>query len=265
VFICSTGAEAVESAIKLARFVTRRPEIVVAEGAFHGFTMGALSASGIPVQSRPYRPLLPGIRHVPFGDADALAGAIGDDTVAALLEPIQAEIGAVVPPDGYLANAREICGRTGTLLMIDEVRTGIGRTGPLFAIEDENITPDVLILGKSLGWGIVPIGAIVARSQVWGRFGLSFAMSASSFAGNRLACVSALTTLEILTEEDVLDSGRLAATTLWKGLTEIATSYPSPSWSQISCSASGSSQERKPLSNASKATPRWHNWRLAHS
>lgn len=226
VFICSTGAEAVESAIKLARLATRRREIVATQGAFHGFTLGALSASGIPAQSRPYRPLLPGIRHVPFGDADALSAVVSENTAAVLLEPIQAEIGALTPPVGYLVAAREICDRCGTLLMVDEVRTGMGRTGSLFAIEEEHVTPDVLILGKSLGGGIVPIGAIVARPHLWGRFGLSFAMTASSFAGNRLACVSALAALETMAEENILERGRSAAATLWKNLTEIVAGYP---------------------------------------
>jgi putrescine aminotransferase len=225
VFLCSTGAEAVESAIKLARLATRRSEIVAAEGAFHGFTLGALSVSGIPGQTRPFKPLLPGVRHVPFGDAEALAAAISDDTAAVLLEPFQAEIGAATPPDGYLSAAREICDRAGALLMIDEVRTGMGRTGPLFAVEHEGVVPDVLLLGKSLSGGIVPIGAVVARSNIWGRFGLSFSMSASSFAGNRLACVSALAALDVLDENNVLEAGRAAAEILWTGLEELATDY----------------------------------------
>jgi putrescine aminotransferase len=227
VFMCSTGAEAVESAIKLARLATRRSGIVAAEGAFHGFTIGALSASGIPGQSRPFKPLLPGITHVPFGDVDALAEAVSSETAAVLLEPFQAEIGAATPPEGYLSAAREVCDRHGALLMIDEVRTGMGRTGPMFAVEHDGVVPDVLMLGKSLSGGIVPIGAIVARSEVWGRFGLSFSMSASSFAGNRLACVAALAALEVLEHENVLDAGRVAAEKLWKGLAELVADYPS--------------------------------------
>lgn len=226
VFVCSTGAEAVESAIKLARLATRRSGIVAAEGAFHGFTLGALSASGIPGQSRPFRPLLPGISHVPFGDADALAGAVSGDTAAVILEAFQAEIGAATPPEGYLSAAREICDRFGALLLVDEVRTGVGRTGPMFAVEHEDVVPDVLMLGKSLSGGIVPIGAIVARSEVWGRFGLSFSMSASSYAGNRLSCVAALGALDVLEAENVLDAGRVAARRLWNGLAQLVTDYP---------------------------------------
>jgi putrescine aminotransferase len=226
VFMCSTGAEAIESSIKLARLATRRPGIVAAQGAFHGFTLGALSASGIPGQSRPFKPLLPGITHVPFGDVDALAGAVSDDTAAVLLEPFQAEIGAATPPEGYLTAAREVCDRTGTLLMIDEVRTGMGRTGPMFAVEHEGVVPDVLMLGKSLAGGIVPIGAMVARDEIWGRFGLSFSMSASSFAGNRLACVAALAALDVVEKEGVLEAGRSAGERLWRGLEELVADFP---------------------------------------
>jgi putrescine aminotransferase len=226
VFVCSTGAEAVESAIKLARLSTRRVEIVATEGAFHGFTLGALSVSGIPAQSRPFRPLLPGVRHVPYGDTESLSKAMSKKTAAVLLEPIQAEIGAVTPPEGYLTAAREICDRSGALLLVYEVRTGIGRTGPLFAVEQEGITPDVLILGKSLAGGIIPIGAIVAQDRIWDRFGLSFSMSASSFAGNRLACVAALETLAIVETEDVLKRGQKVGTILRTGLENLAADHP---------------------------------------
>lgn len=226
VFVCSTGAEAVESAIKLARLSTGRAEIVAAEGAFHGFTLGALSVSGIPAQSRPFRPLLPEVRHVPFGDAEALSEAVSERTAAVLLEPIQAEIGAVTPPEGYLTAAREICDHSGALLLIDEVRTGMGRTGPLFAIEHERVTPDVLILGKSMAGGIVPIGAIVARDQIWGRFGLSFSMSASSFAGNRLACAAALEALAIVETEDILERGQKVGAALRAGLEDLVAEHP---------------------------------------
>lgn len=226
VFVCSTGAEAVDSAIKLARLSTRRVEIIAAEGAFHGFTLGALSVSGIPALSRPFRPLLPEVRHIPYGDAETLSKAVSKRTAAVLLEPIQAEIGAVTPPEGYLTAAREICDRSGALLLIDEVRTGMGRTGPLFAVEHEGITPDVLILGKSLAGGIVPVGAIVARDRIWGRFGLSFSMSASSFAGNRLACIAALEALAIVETEKVLARGQRTGAILRAGLENLAADHP---------------------------------------
>lgn len=226
VFICSTGAEAIDSAIKLARLSTRRSKIVAATGAFHGYTIGALSVSGIPGQRRPFEPLLPEIEHVPFGDVHALASSVTQETAAVLLEPIQAEVGGETPPEGYLESSRDICNEAGALLIIDEVRTGMGRTGPLFAIERERIAPDIMVIGKSLAGGIVPIGAILANSSLWGRFGLSFPMSASSFAGNRLACVAAIEVLEILDREKILEKGKENGSLLWAGLEDLSTLHP---------------------------------------
>jgi putrescine aminotransferase len=143
-----------------------------------------------------------------------------------LLEPIQAEIGAETPPAGYLAAARRICDEHGALLLVDEVRTGMGRTGPLFAVQDEQVVPDVLIAGKSLAGGIVPVGGILAHDGIWGRFGMSFSMSASSFAGNRLACAAALATLDAVEREDVLRAGVQAGETLRAALEGIAAEHP---------------------------------------
>ena len=226
VFICSTGAEAVDSAIKLARLATRRTEVVAAQGAFHGFTLGALSLCGIPVHSRPYAPLLPDVTHVPYGDATALAAAVSSRTAAVVLEPVQAEIGAEAPPEGYLREARAVCDATGALLIVDEVRTGMGRTGPLFAIEEDGVMPDVLLIGKSLAAGIVPIGAMLARPGLWARFGLTFSMSASSFAGNRLACVAASATLRLIEQDDPLANGRARAEVLRAGLEDLRDQFP---------------------------------------
>ena len=218
VLLCSSGAEAVDSAIKLARLSTRRSGIVSAHGAFHGFTLGALSLCGLPVHARPFEPLLPDVTHVPFGDPTALAAAVSRNTAAVVLEPVQAEIGAEAPPAGFLAEARAICDAAGALLVVDEVRTGMGRTGPLFAVEDDGVVPDLLVLGKSLGAGIVPIGALLAQHRTWGRFGLTFSMSASSFSGNRLACVAALATLDLIERSDVLERARESAAALRGGL-----------------------------------------------
>ena len=227
VFVCSTGAEAVDSAIKLARLATRRPEIVAASGAFHGYTLGALSLAGIPSQRKPFEPLLPHVRHVRYGNLQELECAVTKETAAVVLEPIQAEIGAESPPPGYLAGAGEICDAAGALLVIDEVRTGMGRTGRLFAIEHEGIIPDILVLGKSLGGGLVPIGAIVARGSLWSRFGLSFAMSASSFAGNRLACVAALAALDLAVGDGLLERARDTADVIASKLEALPRQFPS--------------------------------------
>jgi putrescine aminotransferase len=226
VLLTSTGSEAVESAIKLARLSTGRSRLVAAEGGFHGYTLGALSVSGIPSQSRPFRPLLPDVEHVPFGDASAMAAALDKETAAVILEPVQAEIGAIDPPSGYLSEVRDLCDRHGVLLIVDEVRTGMGRTGPLFAVEDEGVVPDILLLGKALAAGIVPIGALIAPARLWTRVGLSFAMTASSFGGNRLACSAALATLGLLDNSQLLDRGRRNGAILAETLSELAWSMP---------------------------------------
>lgn len=226
VLLCSTGAEAVDSAIKLARMTTRRTEIVAATGAFHGFTVGALALCGIPVHSRGFGPLLPDVTHVAFGDIAALAAAVSQRTAAVILEPVQAEIGAETPPANYLAEARSICDATGALLVIDEVRTGMGRTGPLFAIRDAGVMPDVLLVGKSLASGIVPMGAMLARRRLWPRVELTFSMSASSFSGNRLACVAALATLDLAEQQNVVRQGRDAALALRAELERLQARHP---------------------------------------
>lgn len=223
VLFTSSGAEAVDSAIKLARLATGRQGVVAAEGGFHGFTLGALSVSGIPAQSRYFEPLLPGVRHVPFGDGGAMAAAVDASIAAVILEPVQAEIGAITPPAGYLREVREICERNGALLIVDEVRTGMGRTGPMFAVEEEGVTPDILLTGKSLAAGIVPIGALLAPARLWTRVGLSFAMSASSFGGNRLACTAAAATLDLVRKKGLLQQGEAAGAALEAALKDLPT------------------------------------------
>jgi putrescine aminotransferase len=226
VILTSTGSEAVESAIKLARLSTGRSRIIAAAGGFHGYTLGALSVSGIPSQSRLFRPLLPDVEHVPFGDASAMAAALEKETAAVILEAIQAEIGAIEPPKGYLSEVRNLCDRHGVLLIVDEVRTGMGRVGPLFAVEDEGVVPDILLVGKALAAGIVPIGALIAPARLWARVGLSFAMTASSFGGNRLACTAALATLDLLANSESLAQGRRNSAILTDALANLGRSMP---------------------------------------
>lgn len=226
VFICSTGAEAIDSSIKLARLATRRLKTIAAAGAFHGYTLGALSVCGIASQRKAFEPLLPGIELVPYGDVKAMDDSVNEETAAVILEPIQAEIGGETPPEGYLTSVRKICNKAGALLIIDEVRTGMGRTGPLFSVEREGIVPDILVIGKSLAGGIVPIGAMLAKSNLWGRFGLTFSMSASSFAGNRLACAAAMETLNTLEREKILEKGKENGVLLWAGLEGLQRQHP---------------------------------------
>lgn len=200
-FFCNSGAEANEGAIKLARLATGRPGIVATHGAFHGKTLGALSATGRDYYKAPFAPLVPGFAHVPFGDAQALDAAIGPDVGAVMLEPIQGEAGVILPPPGYLREVREICDRRGVLLIADEIQTGLGRTGRLFCVEHDEVTPDIVTLAKALGGGVIPIGAFIARPHLWDRLRRDPYLHSSTFGGNPLACRAALATLDVLVEE----------------------------------------------------------------
>jgi len=200
VFFCNSGAEANESALKLSR-KTGRTRIVATQGAFHGRTMGALSLTGQPSKRDPFKPLLPGITHVPFGDLDAMKRKISRKTAMVIVEPILGEAGVVVPPVGYLKGIREICDQTGALMAVDCVQTGMGRTGDWFGYEQEGILPDVITLAKGLGGGL-PLGAMIAL----GRTSHLFAPGdhGSTFGGNPVACASALAAIDVIEKKSLL-------------------------------------------------------------
>ncbi|MCY0880406.1 MAG: aminotransferase class III-fold pyridoxal phosphate-dependent enzyme, partial [Firmicutes bacterium] len=153
-FFVNSGAEAVEAALKFARAATGRPRIITTYGAFHGKTMGALSVSGRELYQTPFKPLVPEIIHVPYGDAQAIADVMDDSVAAVIVEPIQGEGGIIVPPDDYLPKIRQLCDASGALMIADEVQTGMGRTGYLFAVEHSRVVPDLLCLAKALGGGV---------------------------------------------------------------------------------------------------------------
>ncbi len=203
VFFCNSGAEAVEGALKAARLYTGRPKFVAAEGAFHGKTFGALSASGRDIYRDPFKPLLPEFVHVPFGDADALAAAVDENTAAVILEPIQCEAGIRIPPDGYLSAAREICDRHGALLILDEIQTGLGRTGKMFACQWDGVAPDIMTLGKALGGGVMPIGAFAATPPIWEKLTENPYLHTSTFGGNPLACRACIAALDEIVRLDI--------------------------------------------------------------
>jgi putrescine aminotransferase len=203
-FFCNSGAEAVEGAIKLARIATGRPGIIATEGGFHGKTLGALSATGREKYRRPFEPLVPGFRHVPFGDTEALEAAVGDDTAAFLVEPIQGEGGVVVPPEDYLSRVRGICDRRDVLLIADEVQTGLGRTGKMFACEHWGVTPDILTTAKALGGGVIPIGAFTARAGLWDRLSADPYLHSSTFGGNPVACAAGAATIRTIVDEGLV-------------------------------------------------------------
>ncbi|OBG25674.1 acetylornithine aminotransferase [Mycobacterium sp. E3198] len=200
VFFCNSGTEANEVAFKLSR-LTGRTKLVAAQEAFHGRTMGALALTGQPSKQAPFEPLPGYVTHVPYGDVDALAAAVDDATAAVFLEPMMGESGVVVPPEGYLAAARDITARHGALLVLDEVQTGMGRTGAFFAHQHDGITPDVVTMAKGLGGGL-PIGACLAVGPAAEL--LTPGLHGSTFGGNPICTAAALAVLRTIQAEGLV-------------------------------------------------------------
>ncbi|MCP4402965.1 MAG: aspartate aminotransferase family protein [bacterium] len=225
-FVCNSGSEAIDNAIKLARLHTGKKEIISTIDSFHGYTFGALSASGVPRLKKLFEPMVPGIIHVPFGDIHALENTISSETAAILLEPIQHDAGVIFPPEDYLSQVRALCDEKDVILILDEIITGCGKTGFMFAFERSGAVPDILVIGKSLGGGVFPIGAMIAKKKLWRKFGLSFPMSASSFAGNSLASRVALTTIRILQQETLIDDCQKKGEILLNKLKNCLKKYP---------------------------------------
>jgi acetylornithine aminotransferase len=223
VFFCNSGCEANEAAIKLARLYghhrgIEQPTIVVMEKAFHGRTIATLSATGSRKVQAGFEPLLAGFARVPYNDLDALGAVAGNkNVVAVLVEPVQGEGGVNVPDDGYLARLREMCDRHGWLLMLDEVQTGMGRTGKWFAYQNTGVRPDVFTLAKGLANG-VPMGACLAAGPAAGVF--KPGSHGSTFGGNPLACTAAHTTLRVIAEEGLLDNAVRIGELIRTGLSE---------------------------------------------
>jgi len=225
-FFVNSGAEANEAALKLARLATGRREFVATEGAFHGKTFGALSVSGRDEYRDPFQPLLAGVTHVPFDDLPALEAAVGSRTAAVILEPIQGENGVVVPSSGYLRGVRRICDRSGALLILDEVQTGMGRTGRMWACEWEGVTPDLLTTAKGFGGGVAPAGAVVARPDVFAPLATQPYLHSTTF-GNRLAWVAAIETIRTIRSEGLLDRAVAIGARLLAGLRQVQQDLPS--------------------------------------
>jgi acetylornithine/N-succinyldiaminopimelate aminotransferase len=206
-FFCNSGTEAIEAAIKLARRYGRevlkqdRYEIITMLGSFHGRTMGALSATGQEKFHKSFEPMVNGFRYVPFNDVSAVEQAVNEHTCAVLVEPVQGEGGVNVPSGGYLKALRELCDRNNILLLLDEVQTGMGRTGKLFGYEHAGITPDAAALAKGLGCGIA-IGALIATDKAAQAF--TPGSHGSTFGGNPLACAAALASMETLLEDNII-------------------------------------------------------------
>ncbi len=225
-FFCNSGTEAVEGAIKLARLYTGKSEIISTKNAYHGVSMGALSATGRDVFRKPFEPLLDGFVHVPFGDAEAIEKAIGKNTAAVILEPIQGEGGINVPPSGYLRAVRRITKKKGVLLIADEVQTGMGRTGRMFACEHEGIAPDIMCLAKALSGGVIPIGCFMATAKIWKVLEPNPTIHNSTFGGNPLACTAATACLDVLIEEHLPSRAAFMGNYFMRKLNELAEDNP---------------------------------------
>jgi acetylornithine aminotransferase len=200
VFFCQSGAEANEAALKLSRR-TGKVRIVAAQGAFHGRTMGALSLTGQPAKREPFLPLIKGVKHVPFGDIEAMRKAVTKKTAMVIIEPIMGEAGVIVPPADYLRELRALCDAKGALLVIDAVQTGMGRTGDWFGYEYSGITPDVITLAKGLGGGL-PLGAMIALGKAADLF--QPGDHGSTFGGNPVTTAAGLTAIKFIETQKIL-------------------------------------------------------------
>ena len=215
VFFCQSGAEANEAALKLSRR-TGRNRVIAAQGAFHGRTMGALSMTGQPAKREPFLPLVKGVKHVAFGDIEAMRRAINKKTAMVILEPIMGEAGVIIPPTDYLAAVRELCDKHGALLVIDAVQTGMGRTGDWFGYEYSGIKPDVITVAKGLGGGL-PLGAMIALGNAANLFHAGD--HGSTFGGNPVTTAAGLAAISIIEKEKLMEKAVMHHEIL---LTEIA-------------------------------------------
>lgn len=223
----NTGAEAVETALKLARrwayrvkgVQENRAEIIVCDGNFHGRTITVTSFSTEAAYKEDFGPFTPGFKSIPYGDLEALRTAITPDTAAFLVEPVQGEAGIIIPPERFLAEAHELCRRENVLFIADEIQTGFGRTGKTFACDWENVVPDVYVLGKALGGGVMPISAVAADENIMDVF--EPGSHGSTFGGNPLACAVALAALDVLEEERLAERSEALGRLFMKKLTSI--------------------------------------------
>lgn len=225
-FFCNSGTEAVEGALKLARLATGRPGLVACHNSYHGKSLGALSVTGREKYRQPFEPLIPEVKFVKFGDLQALEQALDETTAAFIVEPIQGEGGIQVAPEGYLQGVQQLCRARGVLLIVDEVQTGLGRTGRLWAVDHWEVQPDLMVLAKALGGGVLPMGAVLGTAQVWQGLKGQPLLHTSTFGGNPLACAAALATLEVLEREQWVEHAQQQGQWLLQQLQQLQTQYP---------------------------------------
>jgi putrescine aminotransferase len=232
-FFINNGTDAIEGAIKLARLYTRRNTFLSTLGGFHGKSLGALSLMGKASFREPFLGALQDVRFAPYGDARALeqefmkAEAVGTPIAAFVVEPVQGEAGAVVPPDDYLPRARELCTRYGALLVADEIQTGMGRTGKLWGVDHWNVEPDILCLGKSLGGGVMPLSAFISTSAIWEVLIPNPILHSTTFGGNPIACAAGIAAITVTLEEDLPGQAASKGEFLLKELAALRSRYPS--------------------------------------
>jgi putrescine aminotransferase len=231
-FFINNGTDAIEGAIKLARLYTRRNTFVSTIGGFHGKSMGSLSLMGKASFREPFMGGLQDVRFVPYGDADALAAElekaalVGTPIAAFVVEPVQGEAGGVVPPDDYLPRVRELCTRHGTLLIADEIQTGMGRTGKLWGVDHSGITPDIMCFGKSIGGGVMPLSAFVAPEKIWEVMIPNPIIHSTTFGGNPMACAAGIAAIEVTLEEDLPGQAAAKGEFLLRELGALRQRYP---------------------------------------
>lgn len=230
-FFCNSGAEAVEGAIKLARAASKKKKIIYCERSFHGKTMGALSVTGKHKYQAPFQPLVPYCEAVPYGDTSALEIKLREGDVAAfILEPIQGEGGVNVPPAGYLREVRQLCSKYDTYLIVDEIQTGFGRTGTIFACDCDGVVPDIMCVGKSLGGGVMPLAAFTTNENIWDRAYGGFErcqIHTSTFGGNARAMAAGIAAIKVMLDEDLASQARVKGEYLLSGLRVLQEKYPS--------------------------------------
>ncbi len=224
-FWCSSGTESVEGALKLARLYTGKSKFISTINSFHGKTLGSLSVTGRELFRKPFLPLL-NAAFVPYGDAQAIEQAIDDETAAVILEPIQGEGGVIVPPDDYLPAVREICTRRGVLLILDEVQTGLGRTGKMFGCNHTDVVPDILCIGKAISGGVIPCAAFHTRDEIFDSFHPNPFYHTSTFGANPMATTAAAATIQTLQEENLVERCAEMGRYFMTGLKQLQELFP---------------------------------------
>ena len=230
-FFINNGTDAVEGAMKLARLYTKKPGFISCIKGFHGKSYGSLSLMGKAAYRVPFEPLLQDVFFVPFGDAEEVewelqkAEAVGMGIAAVVVEPVQGEAGAIVPPDDYFPRLREICDKFQVLLIADEVQTGMGRTGKMFAVDHWNVVPDIMCLGKALGGGVMPLSAFISTPEIWGVLEENPFIHSSTFGGNPLACAAGIAAINVTLEEDLPGQAAVSGAFLLKSFQDIQSRY----------------------------------------